>query len=74
MKQDRLKVKNLSIIYVLTLYYAESLSFTQIDEAYLKACTLHFEVHLKYLRGNPRELNFTISLSRFYSPIITPVQ
>ena len=48
MKQDRLKVKNLSIIYVLTLYYAESLSFTQIDEEYLKACTLHFEVHLKY--------------------------
>ena len=41
-------MNNLSIIYVLSFYYAESLSLTQIDEAYLKACTLHFEVHLKY--------------------------
>lgn len=41
-------MNNLSIIHVLSFYYAESLSFTQIDEVYLKACTLHREVYLKY--------------------------
>ena len=29
-------------------FIMQKVYLSQIDEVYLKACTLHFEVHLKY--------------------------